>query len=105
MENREQELNFQSIIEASPIALLLTSTSGKIIYLNSFTANMFGYKKKELEGKGLDILLNDLHAQFPAGFWNNDLADSGAVNFIEGRIFQPVPNPAKPFRLKSQCQV
>ncbi len=61
MEIKKQEFDFQLIIEAAPIALILTNNRGKIVYVNDFAINMFGYQKNELEGEGLEFLLKDVH--------------------------------------------
>jgi PAS domain S-box-containing protein len=53
------ELTFQSMVEASPNALLLVNQLGKIIYLNTFAEKLFQYKKQELIGKNIAILVPD----------------------------------------------
>lgn len=79
MEPKKKELNFQSITEASPIALVLTNSKGKIIYVNDFAIKMFCYQKNELEGKGLDILLKDIYIKYPRKYWDDNIA---LPNFI-----------------------
>ena len=52
-----EKLSFQLMVEASPTALILVNNRGKIEYINKFAENLFLYKKDELTGKDLEILL------------------------------------------------
>lgn len=49
--------NFQLLVEASPIALILVNKLGHIVYVNSFTERVFLYKREELLNKKLEILI------------------------------------------------
>lgn len=54
------------IFEALPNALVMGNSDGKIILVNRETEKMFGYKREELLGKELEILLPQrLHAAHP----------------------------------------
>ncbi len=54
------------IFEALPNALVMGNSEGKIILVNRETEKMFGYKREELLGKELEILLPQrLHAAHP----------------------------------------
>lgn len=97
MDIKDQELNFQSILEGTPIALVLTSTKGKIIYINDFAADMFGYTKMELEDKGLDILLVDMYQKYPQSYWNNYFANPNSVEHEEGKEFSAQMKSGKVF--------
>lgn len=57
MEITHQELTFQLMVEASPAALILVNSYGKIAYINRSAEQMFLYKKEELIGQALDILI------------------------------------------------
>lgn len=86
MELKEQELNFQQIADASPIALVITNNRGKIVYTNAALISLFGYQEKELEGRELDFLLEDIHQIYPQGFWfdeSNHLSAVGQGNAKE----------------------
>lgn len=62
------------IFEAMPNALVMADNKGKIILVNRATEEMFGYKRTELLGQALEILLpENLRAGHPAkikGFFN-----------------------------------
>lgn len=75
------------MIEASPIAQILTSNKGKIIYMNNFAENMFDYKKSELEGKGLETLLNEMDKTYPPDFWKNYFTQPTTLKSGENKTF------------------
>jgi PAS domain S-box-containing protein len=45
------------VVESLPVALLIVNKEGKIIYLNKLTVDLFGYNKKELTGKTIEVLI------------------------------------------------
>lgn len=51
--------NFKALIEASPYALIMSDSEGKILMVNSCTENLYGYNRNELIGQNLDILISD----------------------------------------------
>lgn len=71
MEIKQKDINLQIILEASPIALVLINERENIVYVNNFAENLFSYKKAELKGQALDILLPDIHRIKPPEFWQN----------------------------------
>ena len=54
---KHKELSFQLMVEASPIALVLVNSFGKIAYLNNHAEILFSYKKNELIGKDVGVLI------------------------------------------------
>lgn len=78
MEIKHKELSFQLMVEASPIALILANKLGKIVYLNSFTENLFLYKKEELIGRDITTLMNERfrsrHPDLFSGYFANPLS-------------------------------
>jgi two-component system cell cycle sensor histidine kinase/response regulator CckA len=50
-------LIFESMVEASPNALILVNSQHKIVYTNTYTEELFQYSKKELFGKAIEILI------------------------------------------------
>ena len=54
---KHNELSFQLMVDASPIALILVNSFGKITFLNSYAGKLFLYSKNELIGQDLGILL------------------------------------------------
>ena len=71
MEIKQKDINIQLMLEASPIALVLINNQENIIYVNNFAENLFLYKKNELKGQALEILLPDIHKIKSPEFWNN----------------------------------
>jgi PAS domain S-box-containing protein len=71
LETKNQELSFRLLMEASPIALILTNRLGKIIYLNNFAETLFSYQRNDLTNRGLDVLLPEMIAIYPPDFWTN----------------------------------
>lgn len=53
---REQE-RFSAVVESSPFSLVLTNREGQILLVNRETEKQFGYERKELIGKQVEILL------------------------------------------------
>jgi PAS domain S-box-containing protein len=54
---KHKELSFQLMVDASPIALILVNSLGKIAFLNSHAEKLFLYSKNELIGQDLGVLL------------------------------------------------
>ncbi|HSI23307.1 MAG TPA: PAS domain S-box protein [Methylophilaceae bacterium] len=48
---------FRDIVEAAPNAIVLVGRDGKIVLINAQTEKMFGYARKELIGKPIEILV------------------------------------------------
>jgi protein-histidine pros-kinase len=52
-----QESRFRGILEAAPDAMIIVGQDGKIILSNAQTEVLFGYKKSELLGQPIEILI------------------------------------------------
>lgn len=78
--NTELEIEFRSLLEFAPDGIVVTDSSGKIVLVNSQTEKLFGYKKSELLGQAIEILIPDrlkgTHRTERAGF-----------------VAEPVPRP------------
>jgi len=61
---REHEnLRFRQLLEAAPDAIIEVDRQGRIVLLNKGTEQLFGYRREELLGKSVDVLLpSDLRA-------------------------------------------
>ncbi|HKI89006.1 MAG TPA: PAS domain S-box protein [Draconibacterium sp.] len=57
MNVKHKEVNFQLMVEASPIALVLVNRFGKIVYVNSHAEELFLYSKNELPGSDASGLI------------------------------------------------
>ncbi len=51
------EERFQKILEATPDAMIMINKEGKIIFINTQTEKIFGYRKDELLGQLVEILI------------------------------------------------
>lgn len=54
---RQAENKFKAIFDSSPNAILLITSSGKILAANAQTSSLFGYEKEELIGADVDIFI------------------------------------------------
>jgi len=54
---KHNELTFQIMVEASPNAIILADSNGRITLINKQTELLFGYTREEIIGKDVDILL------------------------------------------------
>lgn len=55
--NQLSELTFEVIIESTPNAIVLVDSSGEIVFVNSQTEDLFGYKREELIGQKVEVLI------------------------------------------------
>jgi PAS domain S-box-containing protein len=67
--------SFREILEAAPDAIIEVDREGRILLLNLVTEKLFGYKREELLGQTVDILVPDAlragHAQHRAHYWDH----------------------------------
>jgi PAS domain S-box-containing protein len=81
---------FQQAIEAAANAIVVVSQKGKIVLVNSRTEKIFGYRRKELLGQPVEILvpqpLRDHHVRFREDFHSHPKARAmGAGRDVYGR--------------------
>ncbi len=55
----ESETYFRTLLESAPDAMVIVDDQGKIVIVNGQTESMFGYKRKELLGRKIEMLLPD----------------------------------------------
>ncbi|MCG3206938.1 MAG: Adaptive-response sensory-kinase SasA [Anaerolineae bacterium] len=61
---RQSEGQFRLVVEASPNAIILVSTTGQINLVNAQTENLFGYSRNELLGQPVELLIpTQFHAR------------------------------------------
>jgi PAS domain S-box-containing protein len=56
-EHRRSEEKFRSLLEAAPDAMVIINEAGTIVLTNSQTEAMFGYRREELIGRKVEILV------------------------------------------------
>jgi two-component system sensor kinase FixL len=67
------EERFQLVVEASPSAMIMVGANGLITLINSQTEKLFGYTRRELLGRSLEILIPErfraVHRSHRSGFF------------------------------------
>ncbi len=56
-ELKEAEEKFRALVETSPLAIILHDAKGKIAIVNSEAEHIFGYRRQELIGQPLEMLM------------------------------------------------
>ena len=62
-ENREMEARYQMLLESVPNALVIVNQSGKIEYVNAQAELLFGYRREEVTGLGVGVLVPHRHRE------------------------------------------
>ena len=72
---RESESRFRLVVEASPNAIVLVDSRGRMAMLNQQAEQLFGYRREELLGQPIERLLPEgsraAHVGMREGFFNN----------------------------------
>jgi PAS domain S-box-containing protein len=58
-DREETDERYRLALEAAPNAMIMSNQEGKIILVNSFFETLFGYKREELLGQRIEILLSE----------------------------------------------
>jgi PAS domain S-box-containing protein len=71
----KEESRFRELLEAAPDAIIKVDREGRIVLLNVIAEQMFGYRREELVGEPVDMLIPEAargrHSAHRAAYWAN----------------------------------
>lgn len=72
-ERKRAEQRFAALLESAPDAIVIVDTDGRIVLVNAQTENLFGYKRDELLGQKIEMLIperyRERHPALRAGYF------------------------------------
>ena len=75
IELKRAEEQFRLVVEAAPNGMILANSEGQIVLINDRIEKMFGYRREELIGQGIDLLVPDQfrrrHPDYRASYLKN----------------------------------
>ena len=84
-ERRAADERFQLAVEASPSGLIMIDSGGAIVLVNAETERMFGYRREELIGRSVDMLVSEQSRGYHAGHRARFVSSPEARRMGEGR--------------------
>ncbi|WP_051271593.1 PAS domain-containing sensor histidine kinase [Fundidesulfovibrio putealis] len=82
-QRNKAEAMFRGLLESAPDAMVIVNTNGEIKLVNAQTESLFGYRRSDLLGFQVDILvperLRERHKQHRAGYFQNPKVRSMGV--------------------------
>src|SRR6185295_12614209 len=78
LELQISETKFRGLVESAPDATVIVGEDGRIVLVNSQTEQLFGYRRKELLGQPLELLMPERYRQSHLGHRRGFFADSRA---------------------------
>jgi PAS domain S-box-containing protein len=82
-ERRKAEERFRLVVESAPSAMVMINDQGKIVLVNAQTEKLFGYRRRELLDKSIEMLVppqfRGKHPAFRSDFFNDPKARSMGV--------------------------
>ncbi|NTS77244.1 response regulator [Catenovulum sp. SM1970] len=74
-DRKESEKQFQALMESAPECMIVVNPESEIVLVNALTETLFGYKKHELVGQKIEILLPESkrshHSEFVRQYFAN----------------------------------
>ena len=74
---QQDERKFKALLESPPDVMIILNHSGDIVFVNTATEEMFGYRLEEMLGKPFLMLIPQRHKAQAAGFYQSFYAKSG----------------------------
>jgi two-component system sensor kinase FixL len=72
-EHKQAQDRFRLVVEASPSGIVLVDSQGHIVLVNARAEKLFGYERKELLGKSIELLVperfSSRHPAYRGGFY------------------------------------
>lgn len=84
-------------VEASPNGMVMTNYEGKIMMVNSTTEELFGYRREELLGQPIEILIPESHRAHHPSLRNNYLEYPSTRAMGHGRDLHGLHKSGKEF--------
>ena len=73
VDRKRAEEQFRLTVESAPNAMVMVDAKGRIVLLNAQTEKVFGYRREELQGQAVEILIPERfrsqHPAYRAGFF------------------------------------
>ncbi|MBC7860352.1 MAG: PAS domain S-box protein [Burkholderiaceae bacterium] len=73
-ERKKADGKFRGLLESAPDAIVIVNRQGEIVLINSQTEKLFGYRREDLLGKKIEVLIphrfSDQHPNFRTNFFN-----------------------------------
>ena len=74
IELRQAKQGFRTLVESAPVGVVMAEGDGRILVVNAMTEEMFGYRREELLGRPVEMLLPErlrgVHARHRAGYFS-----------------------------------